>query len=153
MNNPPRHHPASRAPPNEDPASPGTRHGSDTAPGARSAFKTLRVTKTLWPPQAGTLRHSATHADQLVCVRYRRDASGLVRYTTIELLIDTAPVKSRRAREQVFDVCIAYREQALRAQVKKIGAKWVAERGMWELTGGALQQLNLTHRARPRPKE
>ena len=108
------------------------------------------VTKTLWPGQAGTLKLMHLHGTPLVCVRYRRDANGLRRYTTVEIVVDTAIVKSDKAKRQMFDVAIAFEEQSLRTLAKKHGAKWSPERKMWTLSGQAVQALNLVHRARPR---
>ena len=108
------------------------------------------VTKTLWPGQAGTLKLMHQHGTQLVCVRYRRDANGLRRYTTVEIVVDSDIVKSDKAKRQMFDVAIAFEEQSLRTLVKKHGAKWSPERKMWALSGQTVQTLNLVHRARPR---
>ncbi len=112
-----------------------------------------RVTKTMWPPRPGTIRYAARHGPRLVCVRYRQDATGLHRYTTIELAVDNAPVKSAKARHQRLEVAIAFEEVDLRARARRLGAKWNPESRVWELSGHAVQQLELTHRARrPRRK-
>jgi hypothetical protein len=122
-------------------------HPSSPAP-APPDYRNCRVAKTMWPPRAGTVQFLDLHGPQLVCVRYRHDANGLRRYTTIELLVDAAWIKSQKARKQVFDVPIAYEEEELRALAKQLGAKWAPERRMWELSGRAVQRLDLAHRAR-----
>lgn len=57
------------------------------------------VVKTLWPPQAGTIKLSRRYGPALLCVRYRHDEAGLRRYTTVELIVDEAPVKGNRLRD------------------------------------------------------
>ena len=115
---------------------------------ATPAWRQSHVTKTMWPPQAGTLKFLRTHGQQLVCVRYRQDANGLCRSTTIELVVDSALVNSLKARGQWFEVPIAFEEVELRSQAKKLGAKWLPERRVWQLSGRAVQKLKLTARAR-----
>jgi hypothetical protein len=73
--------------------------GSDVRrlkPPSRQAWSAMRVTKTLWPPQRGTLRLKRYYGAHLVCVRYRRDTQLGHRYTTVELLIDHGPVRKRQ---------------------------------------------------------
>ena len=115
---------------------------------AAPAWRQSHVTKTLWPPQAGTVKFLHVHGQQLVCVRYRQDANGLCRSTTIELVVDSALVNSLKARGQIFEVPIAFEEVELRSQAKKLGAKWLSERRVWQLSGCAVQKLKLTARAR-----
>jgi hypothetical protein len=129
------------APPlNGGPASPGN-------------WRDTHVTKTLRPPQGGTLRHSTQHGGQLVCVRYRQAANSLYRCTTVELVVDSAAVDSHRARKQRLHAAIAFDELALRAAAKRLGAKWIPECKVWELWGAATRRLDLNRRARrPAPK-
>jgi hypothetical protein len=54
-------------------------------------------------------------------VRYRRDATGLRRGTTIEIAVAEAVVNSAHADRQLFDVEIGYTERALRAVVRAHG--------------------------------
>jgi hypothetical protein len=65
-------------------------------PPSKEAWCTMRVTKTLWPPQHGTKRLKRHYGAQLVCVRYRHDRRMQHRYTTVELLIDHGPIKGAR---------------------------------------------------------
>lgn len=60
-----------------------------------SAKSQLRVTKTLEPHQPGAIRLAREYGDALPCVRYRQDANGLTRYTTVELIVIRAAVASR----------------------------------------------------------
>lgn len=112
-----------------------------------------RVTKTLWPTQAGCLQHGQLYGEKLVCVRYRQDAPGLRRYTTVELVVDVAWIKSRKAREQTVAVDIAYEETELRNLAKARGARWNPKLRAWEMTGAAAQNLSLADRAHTRRKK
>lgn len=152
--------PLAKSPPFEKPAPEGARHRSGQPPREAPAhtlllpaWRTTRVTKTMWPPSGGTVQFTALHGPELVCVRYRQDGHGLYRYTTIELIVDAAPVSSTKARTQRLQVPIAYEEVELRAQARSLGAKWLPDRRIWELSGHAIQELNLAHRLRrPRRK-
>jgi hypothetical protein len=68
-------------------------------PPSKEAWCTIRIVKTLWPPQGGTKRLRRHYGTQLVCVRYRHDKKLRWRYTTVELLIDHGPL--RRAQQRV----------------------------------------------------
>lgn len=145
---PPRNQQASRP----QPASP-RRRGGQPPPHAAHAislpvWRTTRVTKTMWPPKGGTVQFTALYGPDLVCVRYRQDAHGLYRYTTIELIVDAAPLSSAKARTQRLQVPIAYEEVELRAQARSLGAKWLPDLRMWELSGQAVQALDLAERVR-----
>ena len=50
---------------------------NDPEAGDNKLMHATRVTKTLWPPAAGTAQISGRYAQDLVCVRYRQDANGL----------------------------------------------------------------------------
>ena len=58
----------------------------------------LHVTKTLGPDQPGAVRLTQKYGDALLCVRYRQDALGLVRYTTVELIVDEAQISASSKR-------------------------------------------------------
>lgn len=70
------------------------------------------VVKTLWPPQAGTIKLSRRYGPALLCVRYRHDETGLRRYTTIELIVDEAPVMGSHLRGGIPTQDIDAREAA-----------------------------------------
>ncbi len=125
-------------------AAPRPPHPKDVA----RRWRESHVTKTMWPPQPGTVRFMTEHGPQLVCVRYRQDANGLRRYTTIEIAVDQAMVTSAKAKRQKLEVAIAYEEVELRAMARQLGAKWNAQKRTWELSGDAVQRLKLTNRAR-----
>ena len=93
------------------------------APGKQEDLRQTWVIKTLWPGQAGTIKLSRRYGDALVCVRYRHDAKGAVRYTTIEVVVDQAPLPSVFARHGTQSIHLAHTEAALRAQAIQHGAK------------------------------
>ena len=68
---------------------------NDPEAGDNRLMHATRVTKTLWPPAAGTAQISGRYAQDLVCVRYRQDANGLWRFTTAEIIIAEGPVNSK----------------------------------------------------------
>ncbi|MCK6432721.1 MAG: hypothetical protein L6Q68_06770 [Aquabacterium sp.] len=53
------------------------------------------MTKKLSPSSRGALKLAREFGDALVCVRYRTDAKGLYRYTTVELLVDKTEIQPR----------------------------------------------------------
>lgn len=60
------------------------------------AWRSTRVSKTLWPPQAGTKRLVQRYGEAVVCVRYRHDLKARMRYTTVEMVVDRGPVRGKR---------------------------------------------------------
>ena len=77
----------------------------------------LHVTKTLEPDQPGAVRLTQKYGDALLCVRYRQDALGLVRYTTVELIVDEAQISAKSKR--MVGVRVEYAEEGLRARVRR----------------------------------
>ncbi len=106
------------------------------------------VVKTLWPGQAGTVKLSRRYGDALVCVRYRHDGKGEVRYTTVEVMIDQAPLPKVFAHHDTQSIHLAHTETALRVQAIRHGAKWDEELKLWRLTTAAVKALGLESRLR-----
>jgi hypothetical protein len=107
------------------------------------------VTKTLWPGQAGTVKLGRQWGHTLVCVRYRRDATGTTRYTTVELLIDTAPIQKRRSDRTIVGVKIAPHDMALRTHAMAMGAKWNRRARLWTMSFKVARTLGLTAQIHP----
>ncbi|MDO9074866.1 MAG: hypothetical protein Q7U73_16535 [Rubrivivax sp.] len=148
---PPTHLRPADAPSRPKPAATEPTTTAGRGPGdarALPAIDTTHVTKTLWPPQAGTHKFVMQHAARLVCVRYRHDPNGLCRYTTVELVVDMAWVRSKQARERRVEVDIAYEETDLRSRARAQGAKWNPDRRTWEMSGAVAQGLDIANRAR-----
>lgn len=103
-----------------------------------------RVVKTLAAGTDGTLRWSEAFGDNLVCVRHRRDALKLVRYTTVEIVVDARPLHPRLFARSWFGLDIpADPEPALRTLLETRGGRWDAHERRWRLRGDAVWQLAL----------
>lgn len=111
--------------------------------------KACQVNRTLSPPQGGTLRLAAQYGDALVCVRYRRDASGLRRYTTVELVVEQVLLAGPRADERLFAVPVQDHERALRTALRNRGAHPFRGTMTWHVRGAVVKKLGLVDRARP----
>ncbi len=116
--------------------------------GKRDDFRQTWVVKTLWPGQAGSIKLSRRYGEALVCVRYRHDATGQVRYTTIEVVVDQAPLPKVFARQGTQSIHLAHTESTLRAKAIQHGAEWDEESKLWRLTTAAVKALGLESRLR-----
>ena len=81
---------------------------------------TLHVSKKLLLGQPGAFKLARKHGDALVCVRYRVDADGLHRYTTVELIVDRVAIVKRADR--IVGVRVLYEETTLQSAVRASGA-------------------------------
>lgn len=92
-----------------------------------------RVVKKLDRRQPGALGWARHYGDALVCVRYRVDAAGEHRYTTVELLVDSAPVASRSNGSAIVGIPIDYNDIAMRQRLNTAGAQWDNAAKLWRL--------------------
>jgi hypothetical protein len=108
----------------------------------------MRVLKKLGPERAGAIKLARRYGDALVCVRYRRNANGSHRYTTVELIVDCVAVvaKNGKAAERIVGVRVGFNEAQLRQQVRDSGAKWDAPARLWRMPLRAARQLGLLDR-------
>lgn len=115
----------------------------------------MDVIKKLAPGALGTKRYVGKYGEQLVCVRYRRDTARQRRVTTVELVVDEAPLAaSRNAIEKALFphpneyvlVRVAYHEGPLRQRVKEAGGKWLPEKRLWQLPYRKASVLKLEER-------
>jgi len=107
----------------------------------------MRVLKKLGPEQAGAIKLARRYGDALVCVRYRRNANGSHRYTTVELIVDCVAVEARSGKaERIVGVRVGFNETQLRQQVRNSGAKWDAPARLWRMPLRAAKQLGLLDR-------
>lgn len=83
-------------------------------PGTEAA--SLRVVKKLAVSSRGAIKLAQQFGETLVCVRHRVDSKGEFRYTTVELLVDKAPIRPRV--EAMVGVRIGGNELSLQRVVK-----------------------------------
>ena len=112
-----------------------------------SGWRHTHVVKTLWPGSAGTKKLSQAHTD-LVCVRYRHNAHGTVRYTTVELVVEHCRVKIRPLDHATYGVKIWWGEIDLSRRAKAAGGNWNEHTQLWMMTGRAVKLLRLQNRIR-----
>ncbi len=138
-----------------DEAPPKTKLAAHREPGSSTALTVppTRVVKRLGPDQPGALKHAQRYGPALVCVRYRHNVTGDMRYTTVELIVDSAPVAHRRRRAkperermQIVAIHIAPHEHALRDRLKEHGAVWDGKARVWYLAQSIARSLDLLHR-------
>jgi hypothetical protein len=103
-----------------------------------------RVMKTLMPTDRGAIALAQVYGTALICVRHRTDAKGKVRHTTVELLIQSQPIKPRTVKN-VF-VRVEPHERAMHAMVKAAGGIWDSRRRLWRLPSRVASILNLRDR-------
>ena len=115
----------------------------------------FEVRQTLRPGESGTRKLAAWFGNKLVCIRYRVDSAHGVRYTTVELIVDQAPLAKRRVRPSsssvpdrnpMVGVKIFYREDALREKAKEEGAIWRPRQKLWEMPLQTARRLGLGSR-------
>ena len=122
----------------------------------------MDVRKTLQAGQQGTLKWQQRFGAKLLNVRYRYDDEGKKRYTTVEIIVEEkdyihSPVNKCYTRENPgptkavktgLDVYIrvGYQELDIRMQIKKAGAKWDAQRRLWQINRSTAQSLGLENR-------
>ena len=102
------------------------------------------MTRSLQPGQPGTIKLRRQHGSALLCVRYRENEAGTLRYTTIELVVDTRPVHSVAKTRAVW-VCVSLQrgDQELRRQLIAQGAQWDGMSKTWTMPIAVARALNL----------
>jgi hypothetical protein len=108
---------------------------------------------TLRPGHKGTKKYVERFGERLVCVRYRYDAAGRKRYTTVEVIVSEAAWTPRartpratRSPDDMVLVRVAFGEEALRAKLKALGAIWRPGLRLWELPWGVARGLGIEER-------
>jgi hypothetical protein len=118
-------------------------------PNGRDGGRLGIVTKTLQPGQAGTARHLRLYGAQLVCVRYRVDPDRRCRYTTVELLVDEAPLPVDQPTDHWVYVRLERHELPLCRRIQALGGRFNKEHGLWQLRPTAAKRLRLLRRLVP----
>lgn len=111
-----------------------------------AVYADTRIVKRLSASQPGAIKLARRYGDALVCVRYRHDGQGRLRYTTVELVVDEAPIASRAELDEFVLVRVDYNETQLRQQALAHGAKWDAKRRLWRMTRRTAKRLRLVAR-------
>lgn len=113
-----------------------------TPPGPRRRpWDLLPVKRTLRAGAPGTQRLQLEHGSALVCVRYRENAAGTERYTTVELLIDRRPSPTCLVR-----LAVDVRETRLQQRLREQGATWDGPRRCWLIQLRKVRRMKLMDR-------
>lgn len=121
------------------------------------ALARSHVVKRLQPSQAGALKLARRYGETLVCVRYRHDETGRYRYTTVELVVDHAPIhRPQNRRRPVEDdeevsVFIALRDATKRRAAAANDAKWDPRTFLWRMPRSLARRLRLLGQIRHPP--
>lgn len=121
---------------------PDLRHLPSRRPGSAQdmapTYAQTRVTKRLAATQPGAIKLAQRYGAALVCVRYRRDADGRHRYTTVELVVDQAPIA-----EQWVHVHIAPGDARRQRLAHADGAQWDDLLRLWYMPRRTAKGLGL----------
>lgn len=110
----------------------------------RSERSTYRVVKTLAPSDRGAITLAQHYGEALVCVRHRTDAKGKFRHITVELLVESVPIRPRNLA--MVQVRTEPHERALQAVIKAAGGVWDAKTRLWRLPKRVVSILGLRDR-------
>ena len=103
-----------------------------------------RVIKTLAPSDRGAIELARLYGDALVCVRHRTDAKGKIRHTTVELVVQSHPIRPRPIK--IVFVKVEPHEANLHAVVKAAGGQWDGKQRLWRIPSRVASILNLRDR-------
>lgn len=116
-------------------------HAKGAAPGV--------VRKTMRPGEKGTGRFVRDWGERLVCVRYRFDARGRIRYTTIEIVTSEArPWNPPRRPTPGALVYLRIDPNDWKAiqRLRDARARWDRERLLWQTRYDVAERLRLRSR-------
>lgn len=103
-----------------------------------------RVAKKIKPSQRGAIKLTRTHGSELLCVRYRENAEGTVRLTTVELVVERVVIQKRD--DPIVTFKIRQDEIELRRQAMSRGAKYDGRTHMWQLRRSEVLRMGLKSR-------
>ena len=104
------------------------------------------IVKKMSPMQAGAKKLARRYGDALICVRYRHNAEGTTRYTTVELVVESVAVQKRSAADALVGVKLEFDDRTLRAVVQASGAEWDAKAKLWRMPRRVAKHLDLLAR-------
>lgn len=102
-----------------------------------------RVKKTLRPGQPGTVKLQRRYGGRLVCVRYREDAPGERRCTTVELIIEEGPVLPRISDRTIVEVEMPWHDRHTWNRARTLGARWDPQHRRWTMSYKMSKALGL----------
>ncbi len=108
-----------------------------------SHWNRTRVVKKFSPGQPGARKLARRHGAALVCVRYRHNPDGTVRYTTVELVVEETPIVHRKAPGQHLAVRLHSQDAEQRRQLIAHGAQWDPGLRAWWTTRSVVKRLRL----------
>jgi hypothetical protein len=111
---------------------------------SKTERRTFRVIKTLAPDQRGAITYAERYGPELICVRHRTDAKGKIRHTTVELLVESTPIRARPT--PMVMIRLRPGERALHIAIKVAGGRWDPRQGTWQLPSRVASILNLRDR-------
>lgn len=103
-----------------------------------------RVLRKLSPSSCRALKHAQRFGSALVCVRHCLSYDGCPRFSTVELLVDAAPVTHRG--DELVGVRIAYQERDLQDAARAAGARRDPGRRLWRMPRKVASRLKLLDR-------
>jgi len=99
----------------------------------------MKTRLILKPGQRGTKGLTEKYGEDLLCVRFRYDATSKKRLKTVELVIertDWEPPPEKLSADSIVAVKIQGYETELRKKVKTLGGKWNPEKQLWYVRYG-----------------
>ena len=109
----------------------------------QSTYAATHVVKRFSATQPGALKLARRFGDALVCVRYRHDPEGRYRYTTVELVVDEAPVERRADLDATVMVHLAFNDTELQQLARAHGARWDDRQRLWAMPRRTAKKLEL----------
>jgi hypothetical protein len=103
-----------------------------------------RIAKKIKPSERGAIKLARTHGSELLCVRYRENADGTERITTVELIVERAVIQKRE--DPVVAFKLKSEESELRQMVQAKGGRYDGRRHMWKLRRSEVIRLGLRSR-------
>lgn len=103
-----------------------------------------RVTRKLSPTDRGGIKLAQRHGESLVCIRHRVDPTGQFRITTVELVVDKAPIQAKPSR--IVEVQIGFNDRPLRSIALAAGATWDEKTKVWRMPLRVAKALNIQDR-------
>lgn len=110
----------------------------------KSDITNFRVTRKLSPTDRGGVKLAQRHGESLVCIRHRVDPTGKFRITTVELIVDKAPIQAKPSR--IVEVQIGFRDKPLRSIALAAGATWDEKTKVWRMPLRVAKALNIQDR-------